>query len=1209
MPSSRTGIDFVNRASREQIKRNEHFLQGSGVALGDVDGDGRPDVYLPRLDGPNELYLNRGNWEFEEVASERGVSAPDRASTGALLADLDGDGDLDLVLTALGGPNSLFFNDGSGTFTERGAAAGLERKGRGSMTPAAAPVDADGDLDLHISNYKDRSVRDVLPPWERTFNAITRRTEDGFELAPGMEEHYRLEEVPERGFTARMERAEPNSLYLNRGDGSFERVSWTGGRFEDEEGRPLSSAPDYFTLTARFYDVDGDGDQDLYECNDFEDPDFFWLNEGDGHFRQVSRVAVRATSNACMAVDFADIERDGDVDFFSIDMKSDDPYRRGTLQPSHTALPKLPGRIRNRPQKQRNTLFVNRGDGTYAQIAEYAGVEASEWSWSTAFLDVDLDGYEDLLVTNGILLDVQKLDASQTIRSRVKSNFRRRGTFDWREMRFLYPEGHTRNVAFRNRGDRTFERMGQAWEWSTGKDVSHGFASADLDGDGDQDVVVNRMRSEALVLRNEAAAPRIQVQLAGEGDNSRGIGATVRVEGGPVPVQSRQMTAGGLYLSSSAPELTFAAGRPTEPSEPADSLRIVVRWPDGDRSVIEEAEPDRLYEIRESGAAAVDGSRDEAEGDSSTTPDSTLFREVSEQLSHEHADTLFEDDERQPLIPNRLSQPGPGVSWRDVDGNGAPDLLISSGRGGRLAHYRNKEGEFRRVATGLGEAEHDQTTVLAVPGEGEGGTRLLVGQSGYERTPDRAARVPQVLAVDAAGKQIGTDADVDTVAPGRRSAAGPLALADVDGDGDLDLFVGGRVVPAAYPAPASSRLFLNERDGWVRDSANSSRFEDVGLVSGAVFSDVDADGDPDLVLATEWGPVKLFENEGGALREATREWGLAERTSRWRGISAGDLNGDGRMDLVVTSWGRNTPYRPVSEERPLHVYYGDFNRDGQVNVVEARRGTRDGRRGLFPVDHPLQLEEAFPQPKRRFEGYSEFAGATVEEVIGRPPEEVSHRRIVTMDHTLFLNRGGRFEPSPLPPMAQLAPASYVGVADFDGDGHEDVFLSQNFFPTADETPRYDAGRGLLLLGDGEGGLEPVPGHESGIEVYGDQRGAAFADYDGDGRLDLVVSQNAAETVLYRNRGARLGLRVRLDGPAGNPRGVGAQIRLVYPGGPGPAREVHAGSGYWSVDGAVQVMGAADSARAVRVRWPGGVVTTDSIPAGASGITVTRGGVR
>ena len=669
---ARTGIDFSNAVTESQMEQNRHLVQGSGVTLGDVDGDGLVDVYFAGIDGPNALYRNLGDWRFEDITETSGVTAADRYSTGVAFADVDGDIDLDLLVSALGGPNVLFVNDGSGRFTERSAEVGLTSD-RGSMTMTLADVEGDGDLDLYVANYKTLSIDDIYPPEVRSFDRVVREVGDSFEISPAFREHYRVEVREELGLLVRRQRADEDWLYLNDGSGRFESISHTGGRFLDENGSPIAEAPDYFVLSARFIDVDGDLDPDLYVCADFEDPDFFWLNDGSGTFQIAPSLSLRTTSNSAMALDFSDIDRDGDLDFFEADMLSSDGGRRQMQKPTHTPLPKLIGRIDDRPQMMRNTLFVNRGDSTYAQIAYLAGVEASDWSWASLFLDVDLDGYEDILLSTGHVWDVMDYDTDNRIRT---SN----SGVAWRRERFLYPSLHLRNVLFRNNGDLTFSEVGEEWGFANEEDVSHGLATGDLDGDGDLDVVVNRLGLGASVLRNDADKGRVAVKLVGRAPNTQGVGAKISVRGGAVPMQQKEVTVGGTYLSSSDAMRTFGTGD-------ADFVTIVVDWRGGTQTILEEVGPNRLYEIREPSNpnTTVGASQDEAP----KAAEQPLFADVSEQLNHVHFETSYDDYQRQPLLLNALSRLGPGTSWYDIDEDGDEDLLITSGAGAPLSVYRN----------------------------------------------------------------------------------------------------------------------------------------------------------------------------------------------------------------------------------------------------------------------------------------------------------------------------------------------------------------------------------------------------------------------------------------------------------------------------------------------------------------------------------------
>ncbi|MDT8369679.1 MAG: FG-GAP-like repeat-containing protein [Longimicrobiales bacterium] len=1184
----RSGVEFRNTLDPETALENEHLLVGSGVALGDVNGDGLADLYLARLEGPNALYLNRGGWRFEETAGPAGVALDDRFSTGAAIADLDGDGDLDLVVTSLGGPDAIFLNDGSGVFSEvaeSGLIAGL-----GSTTPALADVDGDGDLDLYVTAYKAVSASDELGLLERPMTDIIGGTTDSLTVAPGFREHYRVELRDGREIVA--EQADPDRLYLNDGTGRFAPVSWTGGAFLDAAGRPLERDLDDFGLAARFYDVNGDGHPDLYLCNDFDDPDQLWLGRDDGTFQAVPATALRTTPHASMSVDFADLDRDGSVEIFVAEMRPRSHRRWLRQVPFQRRLLKPIGQIDDRPQVQRNALFTPLEGAGWSEISQMAGVDASEWSWTSLFLDVDLDGYEDLLIANGYSRDTQSGDIVDEISAL-------QGQATTRELKRLYPPLLNRNAAFRNRGDLTFEEVGEAWSFGTEADISHGMATADLDGDGDLDVVVNRLGESALLLRNDASAPRVAVRLRGRGANTAGVGATVRLVADGLPTQERQLTAGGLYLSSAEALVTFAFPEGDGPA------RLEVDWPDRSRSVLDGVRADRLYEIRQGGSEAettvgegtVDGTPTPARA-SHAIEDDALFRDATDLLAHIHPERAFEDFFVQPLLPFQISRLGPGISWVDLDRDGDADLVVPPGAGGRLAWLRNDGDRFRSVPLEADESDVDRTAAIALPGPG-GAPILIVGQSNFEaRDAESARSLPAALAV----ARDGTLPRAIDLSLGL-SGAGPLAAADLDGDDTLELFVGGRSVRGAYPISASSAL-LREVDGaWRRDTPHDSLLTGVGMVSGAVFVDLDGDADPDLLLATEWGPVRLLLNEGGRLEDATAAWGLDALEGRWNGIASGDFDGDGRLDIVVTGWGRNLRFRPTPA-RPISLFHGDFDGNGSWDVVPARN--MKNTETLVPLTGYDQLRRAIPSLRARIPDFDTYAEASIVELLGT--REPYGRRATLTDHLVLMNRGDHFEAIPLPAQAQRAPSLGVAVGDFDGDGREDLFLAQNFFPTPPHEPRHDGGVGLVLLGEGDGTFTPLSPARSGVVIHGDQRGVALADFDGDARLDLAVAQNGSATRLFRNAGAAPGLRVRLEGPEGNPYGVGAVIRIAYPDGTlGPAREVTLGSGYWSMDDPVQILGVRSRPAEVVVRWPGGGESRLPVPDEAREVVVTRPG--
>lgn len=1153
-----TGITFKNMPE-------DSILNGSGVAAGDVDGDGLCDLYFCRLTGENVLYRNLGKWKFEDVTAKAAVACPAFISTGAVFADVDGDGDLDLMASSFESGTRLFLNDGKGVFKDETSARGLSMKGS-ATSMALADTDGDGDLDLYVAYIRKNRMLQMNPRFrfgtangERVVIEVNGRPASDPDLTNRFT-------VSASGQV--LEYGEPDIFYRNNGAGFFEPVSWTSGVFLDEHGKSLAKAPHDWGLAVQFYDINGDGAPDMYVCNDYFTPDRIWINQRNGTFKELPANALRTTSYSAMAVDFGDFNRDGSPDCYIVEMISRSYLRRQVqvvdVQPYYYR----PGEKQPREQIQQNTLLLNRGDMTFAEIARYSGVEASEWSWCTIVMDVDMDGWEDILISNGHGRDLQNADSAE----RIIRETRQKGGVSPEEqvklMMTMFEPLRVPKVAFRNNHDLTFTAHGEQWGF-VASDVSHGMALADLDNDGDMDLVMNNLGTPAGIYRNNTPEPRVTVRLKGEGKNVAGVGSKIVVKT-DLGIQRQEIICGGRYLSGDQMQRTFAAGR--------GKIDIEVKWPSGRMSKLENAAPDCLYEFAEAESTVPASVTQKTEA--------PLFRDVSAELGHRHVDEPFDDWDRQPSLPTTLSYLGPGITWHDYDTNLWPDLIIPTGRGGSLAVYQNDSGEFKRLQNEALKrvAARDQTTVLGL------NQVLVAGSSNYEdgTTNGGLARAVDLLRAGSTGEILANP----------KASTGPMALADVNADGELDLFVGMRAISKRYPESTSSMIYAKK----------GNRFEllqtlDAGLVSGAVFSDVDGDGDSDLVLACVWGPIRVYRNSNGRFTNATESLGLSAFTGLWNGVATADFNNDGRPDIIASNWGKNSRWK-ASQEKPLKLYYGNFDQNETIDMVDAYYDSVLGRE--VPYSSLRFLGRALPELTTRMPTFAAFAAASLNQILnvqdaGQPLEV---RTLATM---VFLNGESGFTARELPPEAQFTPSFGAAVGDFNGDGNDDVFLAQNFFGTNLEMPRPDPGGGLLLLGDGSGTLAPTPASKSGLFAYGEQRGCASADFDRDGRLDLAVGQNSAETKLFRNQGSARGLAVTLIGSARNVQAVGAAVRYKDKSARTHFREMQQGSGYWSVNSSTLLLGPREEIKELEVRFPGKDWLTVKVPPEAWEITVDQAG--
>ena len=1137
-----TGIDLVHVWGPPEFHRNiVNPIFGTGVAIGDFDGDGLQDVFIARQTDAGRLYRNLGGMRFQDVTQKMGIDPQGMWATGTTFADVNNDGRLDLYLCGHDCPNRLYINQGD-RFTEQATAYGLDFTGA-SIVMTFCDYDRDGDLDAYLVTNYSRPKRPVK-------TRLIRRQGMPPEVAPENREDIFLTRHPEGGYV-KNRAGQFDHLYRNE-NGRFVEVTESSG---------MGIQP-YMGHSATWWDYNNDGWPDLYVANDYKGPDFLFRNNGTDEngkvtFENVIQQSMPHTPWYSMGSDFADINNDGRLDYMASDMAGTTHYR-DKLSMGNMSGPESDAWFLNwpkPPQYMRNAIYLNTGTEHFMEVAFLAGLAKTDWTWSIKFADFDNDGWQDVFCTNGMTRDLFNSDSRdklKQLRENLKATSSKKTLEDAiHEFWFNQEPYQLENLAFRNSGDLKFENIGKKW----GLDhlgVSTGAAIGDLDNDGDLDLIVTGFEEPVRVYRNDLKPSRsIRFKLAGGESNRFGLGTRVELFGDDDQTQVRYATTTRGFMSTSEPVLHFGVGS-------LQSIeKVVIHWPSGNRQVFENLETNRTYTIAERGDSS--GKTRDVGIEHANEPMFVVDHSLN-QFVHQEFD--YDDFRRQPLLPSKYSQLGPGIAWGDIDGDGDDDAWLGGAafKPGQLIENRGS-GKFVSLEPEFAsdQSSSEDMGALFFDADGDRDLDLYVVSGGVECDPEANVLQDRLYLNDGTGKF-----EICDWLPDMKFSGGCVSASDFDRDGDLDLFVGGRIIPGRWPESPGSTLLRNEGD----------HFQDVtdllapearrcGLVTSAVWSDVDKDDWIDLMVTVEWGPVRLFRNETGVLVERTRACGLENRIGWYNSICSGDVDNDGDTDFFVGNFGFNSKYK-ASSEVPVVIYYGDFDGTGQNRIVEAKyeNGVCLPRRGLSCSSH------AMPMVREKLPTFHEFATADIFDIYTEEKLEDAEKfqannlaSGVLINETIDGELHFRFVP--LPNIAQASAIYGCVLSDIDQDGFLDLYVVQNFYGPQRESGNVDGGISLLLRGKGNGQFEPVPAWESGLVVTKDATSLTVTDLNSDGRADFVVGKNDQPVESFLNNRSDPANVVRVSDLVGDRQSVGARIYLELPDGSLRLHEVTAGGGYLS----------------------------------------------
>lgn len=1071
LPSTETGISFANTVTdtKEMNILNYHnFYNGGGVAIGDINNDGKPDIFFTSNQGDNKLYLNKGGLKFEDITVKARLQSQHKWHTGVTMVDINADGWLDIYVCNAGimagddRANELYINQKDGTFKEQAHEYGLDDKGA-STQAVFFDYDHDGDLDCFVLNNSPKSI-------------------DNF--------GYKSD--------ARYVRDAVNGDRLYRNDaGKFTDVSAQAGIYGSEIA---------FGLGITVGDVNNDGWEDMYVANDFFEHDYLYINQHNGTFKEVSTTAIGHMSNGAMGTDMADINNDGYLDIFTAEMLPENDYRlKTTIKFDGYDVQNAKNQLDFHHQFTCNTLQLNNQDGTFSEIGQLAGVDATGWSWGTLSFDFDNDGWKDIFVCNGIRRDLTNQDFLAYFNSQENISKVKRGGFDFLDLLNKMPSVPIPDFAFRNQKNLLFTN--ESKQLGFGKATfSNGAAYADLDGDGDLELVINNENEEASVYKNLSSEKLhhhfLKLKLNGLAPNTMGYGARVAVFADKKEQVLEQMPARG-FQSSVDPVLLFGLGSVKK----IDSL--IIRWPDQKIQVLTNVPPDTLLNLDQKNAKTAN---------INIKPAHLLYEDVSAvsfigNTKHKENDYIDFDVER--LIPKLISTEGPKIAVGDVNGDGLEDFYIGAAAGDTAKIFlQRKDGHFERKSQNAFTADTYFETVGAVffDADGDGDLDLVAASGGNEAKLGSPYLVTRLYLNDGKGNFSSSAKGWPAISVN----ASCVRVGDFDNDGKPDIFIGARDIPGSYGVLPNSVLLKNNGNAVFTD-VTASLAPDLmkaGMVTDAQWADIDGDGRKELIVVGDWMPVTVFKYNDGKLQKKTS---IAHSSGWWNCVTVADIDGNGTPDLVAGNFGLNSNIK-ADEQHPAKLFVDDFDKNGQTECIPVYFKS-DGK--AYPYYLKDELESQMPALKKKFLKYEAYAGKPIEDVLSK--DQINHAAVLTAEQTqttVFLNDGkGNFSMQPLPVMAQFSPVFGITVTDLNKDGIKDIFMAGNFFGLKPQTGRFDAGYGTTLINDGKAHFTFVKPKESGLFVKGEARDISLIK-SAAGDTYILVGMNNDKPYLFRQKNSR-----------------------------------------------------------------------------------------